>query len=126
MSQSNHSPFYEYDNLALIDQETLHMLQEYGKGNPEVIKDIMDSFAPEAEELIENIRKAHEQENLEALRTSAHSLAGICGSIGALRLKQIAVDMENALKAGQSEQAQKMVPQLLKTYELLLEHLKTL
>lgn len=91
----------DYTEISIIDQETVNMLKEYAAGSPELVKDIIDSFRPEAEELVEkikNILNSSGTKDFEELRKSVHSLAGISGSIGANRLWQIASDTESAIK----------------------------
>jgi HPt (histidine-containing phosphotransfer) domain-containing protein len=94
-----------YQHIDNLDQETLDMLEEHSTDNPELVKDIFDSFAPEAQELIEKINEALSTDDYQSLRIHAHSLSGISGSIGAMRLKQIAADIETAVKSNQNEHA---------------------
>ncbi len=116
----------EYANIDLIDQETMDMLQEYAKGNPELVTDIIDSFVPEAEELIYKIQNAIQSRNPELLRSSAHSLSGISGSIGASRLRALASDSENAVKEAEHEKAISLATQIPDAYQELLDLLKKL
>jgi HPt (histidine-containing phosphotransfer) domain-containing protein len=112
-----------YSNINMLDQEMLDMLNDCADGNPELIHDIFDSFTPEAEELIEAVRKSLKQQNFENIRKSAHALAGISGSIGATRLQQIATDIENAIKSNKNEVASEIAEQLFPNYELLKEEI---
>ncbi|MFP4287806.1 MAG: Hpt domain-containing protein [Bacteroidales bacterium] len=116
----------EYANIDLIDQETMNMLQEYSKGNPELVTDIIDSFVPEAEELIGKIQNAIQSQDLELLRSSVHSLSGISGSIGASQLRALASDSENAAKKGEQEKAISLATQIPDAYQELLNLLKKL
>lgn len=116
----------EYANIALIDQETMNMLREYARGNPELVTDIIDSFVPEAEELIVKIEKASQSKDFELLRSSVHSLSGISGSIGASQLRAIASDSENAIKTAEYEKALSLTKQIPDAYRELLDLLKKL
>ena len=97
--------FDYYNTLDSIDHETMRMLKEYSVDNPELLKDIFDSFEPEAEELIEKLKLTMEERDFEGLRSAAHAMAGICGSVGALRLRKISMDIELKIKSGSNEEA---------------------
>ncbi len=108
-----------YSNINMLDQEMLKMLSDCADGNCELINDIFDSFSPEAEELLETIQTSLEKKNFENLRKSTHALAGICGSVGAARMQQIASDVENLIKAGELDNAARIAAELSGNYELL-------
>lgn len=114
----------KYDAVKLLDEETLNMLNEYASGSPEIVQDILDSFEPEAVKLMDEIRIARENEDAQLLKTAAHSLAGISGSIGAARLRQVASDTENAIKAENIKEALDLSEILIKTYDELIALLK--
>ena len=103
----------------MLDQEMLDMLNDCADGNPELINDIFDSFSPEADELMQAVQTSIKQQDFETLRKSTHALSGICGSIGATRLQQIATDVENAIKSNQNDFAAEIAKELFGNYELL-------
>ncbi|MFW5687296.1 MAG: Hpt domain-containing protein [Bacteroidota bacterium] len=113
-----------YKHLEMLDDETMQMLHEYSEGSPEVIQDIIDSFEPEADKLMEEITRARKSKDTELLRVASHSLSGISGSIGAFRLKQMASDTENAIKAGKTDEAFLIAGAIQSTYDELLQLLK--
>ncbi len=121
MKESDDQNNKNYQNLEILEDETMNMLKEYAKGNPELVQDIVDSFAPEAKVLITSIEKAVSEENPDELQTSAHSLAGISGSIGANRLYQVARDVDNAIKTGQNQLAFNTAKHIKKHYEELVQ-----
>jgi HPt (histidine-containing phosphotransfer) domain-containing protein len=106
----------KYQNIDILDQETMEMLKEHAADNPELVKDIFDSFAPEADELVNKITKAIEMKDFDALKSNAHSLAGISGSIGAMRLRQIAADVEAEIKLGDKEKSLEIVNYIFDAY----------
>jgi HPt (histidine-containing phosphotransfer) domain-containing protein len=124
MNNLQANPTYDYSGIELLDNETMNMLNEYAKGSPEIVKDIIDSFEPEAAVIIEDIIRAAAEKNYENLRIATHSLAGISGSIGAVRLKQACSDTENAIKAGKPEDALTNTPQIIRTFHQLIDLLK--
>lgn len=116
----------DYLQIEILDEETMGMLREYAQGSPEIITDIIDSFEPESSVLIAEIKKATENKDEALLKSSAHSLSGISGSIGALRLKTICSDTENSLKAGNAAQAFILAEMIFPVYEELIATLKTM
>jgi HPt (histidine-containing phosphotransfer) domain-containing protein len=114
----------KYSEIVILDEETMEMLKGFAKGNQEMIQEIIDSFEPEASTLIKEIKRAEGEKDFELLRKSAHSLAGISGSIGALRLKQVSSDIENSIKANKHSEAFENINYLFITYFELIETLK--
>lgn len=114
----------KYEAIKLLDEETLNMLNEFASGSPEIVQDILDSFEPEAVKLMDEIKSARENEDAHLLKTAAHSLSGISGSIGAARLRQVASDTENAIKAENLNEAFGLSEVLIKTYDELIALLK--
>jgi HPt (histidine-containing phosphotransfer) domain-containing protein len=115
-----------YSEIELLDDETMSMLKEYAKGSPEIVQDIIDSYEPEGSVIIAEIKKSIKEKNPELLRISAHSLAGISGSIGAIRLKQACAETENAVKAGKMEDAFENTDYIFGIYDELIDLLKRL
>lgn len=115
-----------YSEIDLLDDETMSMLKEYAKGSPEIVQDIIDSYEPEGSVIISEIKKSIKEKNSELLRISAHSLAGISGSIGAVRLKQACAETENAVKAGKIEDAFENTKYIFGIYDELIDLLKRL
>jgi HPt (histidine-containing phosphotransfer) domain-containing protein len=113
-----------YAQLSLLDEETMSMLKELSAGNPEIFTDILDSFEPEADTVVQEIKKAVLIKDTASLRTASHSLAGISGSIGALRLRHVCSDTENAIKAGNNDAAIQNATFIFTIYAELIEKLK--
>ena len=116
----------KYSQVEMLDKETLDTLKKYAEGNHEIIRDVFDSFVPEAEELIKTINQQNEIRDKEATRAAVHALAGICGSIGAERLRKIASDMETLIKCGKETKAFELIEVLLLTWTELNEEINRL
>lgn len=116
----------KYEQIKLLDEETISMLNEFASGSPEIVQDIIDSFEPEAVKLLEEIKMARENKDIQLLKTAAHSLSGISGSIGAARLRQVATDTENAIKAENLTEAFQLSEILSITYDELIVLLKNM
>ncbi len=116
----------KYQEIDILDTETFEMLREYSKGNPDLLKDIIDSFEPEGSVIIEEIKHSILVKNPEMLRKSAHSLAGISGSIGAARLKQVCADTENNIKGNREDVAFLLAQMIIPAYTEVVQMLKGL
>jgi HPt (histidine-containing phosphotransfer) domain-containing protein len=124
--ERNEGSISNYLIIDNLDQETLIMLEEHSTDNPELVRDIFDSFAPEAQELIEKINEAITRDDYQSLKMHAHSLSGISGSIGAMRLKQIAADIEAAVKSNLNERARHISTFINDAYQDLIRVLGAL
>ncbi len=116
----------DYLQIDILDDETMEMLREYTQGSPELITDLIDSFEPESSVLVADIKKALEDKDEALLKSSSHSLSGISGSIGALRLRAVCSDTENSFKSGNTEQAFMIAEIIFPVYEELIAILKTM
>lgn len=99
----------KYHDISVVDVETIEMLKEHAQGNPEIMKDLFDSFIPEAEEQINELKKAVKLKDNEYLKVCAHGMSGISGTIGALRLKTLMKDMENFAKNEEYEKSYQLI-----------------
>ena len=120
MNNTNQPNQPGYSSIEMFDQETLSMLKEYAQSDPDVVKDIIDSFEPEASVLIQEIKEAVHNRNNLALKKSAHALAGICGSIGAKKLETICRDVDNRIKSGNAEESFPLTSEIFKAYDELI------
>ncbi len=114
----------KYASVKLLDEETINMLNEYASGSPEIVQDIIDSFEPEASKLLGEIKEAQTHNDVQKLQKAIHSLSGISGAIGAARLRRVATDAENAIKAGNIEEGFNLTQVLIVTYDELIALLK--
>jgi len=114
-----------YLEIDILDSETMDVLKEFAQGNPDVVRDIINSFEPEGSVLIDEICTSIATKNLEMLRKSAHSLAGISGSIGASRLKEICADTENSVKAHRNDDAFIIAGKIIPAYNEVVTLLKS-
>lgn len=87
-------------SLPNVDRNTFDMLLMHCNGDDSIIKDIYESFYQDADLLVMEISEAIQSRQNDSLRQSAHSLSGISGSVGAQKLKEISMLIENYIKAG--------------------------
>ncbi|MFW5792733.1 MAG: Hpt domain-containing protein [Bacteroidota bacterium] len=106
---SQNSLSTKYQDISVVDVETIEMLKQHAQGNAEILKDLFDSFIPEAEEQIAELKQAVNIKHKEQIKISAHGLSGISGTIGALQLKVLMSDMENYAKKGEYEKSYQLI-----------------
>ncbi|MBS4014031.1 MAG: Hpt domain-containing protein [Bacteroidetes bacterium] len=116
----------KYNSIPVVDIETIEMLKHHAGGNLEILSDLFDSFFPEAEEQINELFEAVDNNDKEKFLKSAHGLSGITATIGATQLKTLAVDMEKLAKAGNFDEAYKLLDNINVLYEQFVEKAKEL
>ncbi|WP_200333205.1 Hpt domain-containing protein [Thiocystis violacea] len=80
----------------IFDPRCLDQLAE--NTSEELLPELVDMFLDEAVKRVAALRQHHENANLEAVQTEAHSLKSGCGTFGALRLQHLAQRIEIAAK----------------------------
>ncbi|BBP44330.1 Hpt domain-containing protein [Thiosulfativibrio zosterae] len=83
-----------------VDTDNLDMLREVIGDD---LKEILQSFIDIAPDAMKNIKAAIATDNAANLRLHAHTLKGSSANIGATRLPNLALALENAGKAGQTK-----------------------
>lgn len=83
------------EELPCFDKDKL--FERFG-GDEELMTVILDSFAEEAPELIEQAQTAVAEGDSEMMRSRAHALKGTAANVNAERLRQAALDLENHAK----------------------------
>lgn len=91
-------------------------LYERFGNDQELIQIVLDAFAEEAPELIENIKTAIDQEDVESVRSHSHSLKGSAANVNADILKEIALCMEQSAKSGDLASLSRMLSDVEKAF----------
>jgi HPt (histidine-containing phosphotransfer) domain-containing protein len=108
-----------------VEVATIEMLLMHSQGDKTIIHEIYNSFYPDAEQLIEEMNQAVLTMQYDSLRKAAHSLSGVSGSVGALKLKEASRVVENALKRNDTETALALAGEMRSIYQAFLTSLKT-
>jgi len=95
-------------NLDVIDTQTLRELEQLGNGL-EFLKDLLDSFVSDSNELFEMLQAKISVEDLDAIHDYAHALKGSAGSVGASRLQNCCVQLTTIQPHELKEQHRKLV-----------------
>ncbi len=99
---------------ATLDPITISGLRSLsGEDEPDFLKDLINIYFDDAEELMETLRKAIATLDIKSLEYAAHRLKGSSGNLGAMTLVGILQKLEDAAEEGRLENA----PQLLAKIE---------
>ncbi len=87
MNSDNRIP--DFGDFPVFNQQNMERLRSQTANKPELLKEIIDSFLEESFEIVDDIKNFSENNKLEELSMSVHTLKGLTGTIGASRLYQI-------------------------------------
>jgi len=110
-----------------IDQDRLRELAALGdEDDPLWLKTIVSTFLGDLSTRIIRLKAALEEENAEEFRTVAHALKGSAGNMGAMRLAEIAREMQTLGEARRLEQGHMLVSRIEKEAERVRSELSAL
>jgi PAS domain S-box-containing protein len=99
---------------ATLDPITISGLRSLsGEDEPDFLKDLVDIYFKDAEELLATLRKAIATMDIKALEYAAHRLKGSSGNLGAMTLVGMLQKLEDTAEEGRLENG----PQLLAKIE---------
>ncbi len=107
-----------------VDKDTIDMLLMHSGSEPAIIQDIYQAFFSDVDQMVADIHQSLDLKQEEDLRQQAHSLSGVAGSVGALRLKEIARMIENSIKSGNPKLAFDLAPQVSDIYSTFKKEIK--
>lgn len=106
-----------YEQFPALDKGVIQTILQHAKGDKEIIDELLNSFYEDVNELIGQIELNLQSDNVDELRIAVHSLAGLAGTIGGVKLKEMARDTENSIKSGNIDQAKEMAVFLKPAFE---------
>jgi PAS domain S-box-containing protein len=100
-----------------LDQAITHkFLKSVEKGGTTVMQEMVHIFLKDMGERLETMQQAIEQNNLQQLKTAAHSLKSLSAQVGALNLSEISYHLEQ-IDLPEGRYAHNFVAQATKEYE---------
>ena len=79
----------------------------------EVDDELMDAFFEELERLVGDLQAGLDASDDEKIRASAHSMKGMCGSIGLPEISVLAQEIEITLRDGEMEPCRRLCAALI-------------
>lgn len=83
-----------------FDEATLRRLHEDLGAEADVTADIVRTFLQSAEDLLREAREGVERSDARVVARVAHTLKSSAGTLGAMRLSELARDLETSLAGG--------------------------
>ncbi len=112
--------------LPVLDKQVLNTLQQEMRGRS--IQWLIDLFLKESPNYVEAVFQSIREQNLEDLYQAAHKLKGSAASLGAKRIVQLCLTMENYSKENKLKEATTVIttqlPEEIKQLRLALEKAK--
>lgn len=96
----------ELKNLPQINDANLNKLRKSTASNPELLKEIFESFIDESKELIGEIKTSIENNDHDLYYTAVHSLKGLSVTIGCTRMFHLLKIMDSLNKENQYDESQ--------------------
>jgi len=107
-----------------IDKATLEQYRDImGDEYSEFALDIIDTFLESSPKTIIELRKAFKDQDAKSFERAAHTLKSNANLFGANKLSEIALDLENLGKSGETNNAAKRINELLAEYTKVIEEL---
>jgi PAS domain S-box-containing protein len=101
-----------------LDSERFHALAE---GDPVLARELVETFSTYTESRLLLVEQAIDANRAEEVQVTAHSVCGACSNIGAVRLRDIALELERLARTGDLSSA----PDVLETLRAELEEIKS-
>jgi HPt (histidine-containing phosphotransfer) domain-containing protein len=109
-----------------IDRAVLEELRSLqSEGEPDLVKELFDSFCEEVPTLITAMREAVKNGAPDKLRQAAHSLKGSSGGLGAKPLAAVCAEVEKVGRAGSVEGVADKIDRVEHEYARVLKALET-
>jgi len=97
--------------LVLLDRSKLEELEELGM-DAEFLRDLIEGFLRDAEELLEGMADSAAAGNVPALKDLGHALKGSAGSVGALRLYELGIRVSRLARSQFPDDARALLEEL--------------
>jgi excisionase family DNA binding protein len=110
---------------TMVDFDRQFLLEQLD-GDKEVVKEILNLYLEKTPEQIGAVAEAVKNKDAALIRSSAHSLKGSSGNVGAVKLSQTAQKMETIGKEGDLSRAEELMKEIeenFRTFQGALQHL---
>lgn len=104
--------FDDLNNLPQINETNLNKLKKSTTGNPQLLREIFQSYIDESRELIDEIKTGIDQNNHELYYMAVHSLKGLSATIGCTRMFHLLKIMDSLNKENQYSESKSCYTQL--------------
>ncbi len=120
----NENGSQEIETPSPIDPSRFQEWQELG--GPEFVSRMVEQFVTDVTNCAQALTHALERQDVDGLAEAAHGLKGICANIGATQLHNIAINIEQTLRAGERVDAEQTTESLENALAEITNHLTTI
>ncbi len=109
-AQGEHSKNEDEEHLATIDQNVLNSLRDLQiEGRPDILETIINAYLKSSVVLVGDLHKGLASEDTEGVQNAAHSLKSSSANVGAVRLSEIAKELEMNCRNSMLENVENLV-----------------
>lgn len=108
-----------------IDQEMIQQLRDLADGADTILVEVVDLFAADAPQRIDQMRQAIADNNAEALHQAAHTLKGSCSNLGLRTLHQACAELDQMARNTDLAAAARGLEQIEAAYHDSMVFLRT-
>ena len=114
MSTTDHSEMMIFDREALMARLS---------DDEELVSEVVEVYLEDTPHQIETLRNAHAEGDADKIVRQGHTIKGASSNISALRMRQIALAIEQAGKSGELEKVPELLASLEAQFQVLQEYL---
>ncbi len=114
----------DFEQFPMLNDRNIEKFQSLTTEQPEILKEIMNSFIEESTVLMKDIEKAINESDHEKFQEYVHTLKGLFATIGASRLFEISKFIDDNNKKENFDVARKYFPELKKYFTELQRIIK--
>ena len=112
--------------LQSLDKDRVRELKELTADDPALLAELIDLFLTDAPKLMDQMRRATEDEDAPALRRAAHTMKGSSGQMGALRIQDICATIETLAETGSLVGVEPLLTELSLAFARSVSELRSL
>lgn len=112
--------------LQSLDKDRVRELKELTADDPALLDELIDLFLTDAPKLMDQMRRASEDEDAPALRRAAHTMKGSSGQMGALRIQDICATIETLAETGSLVGVEPLLTELSLAFARSVSELRSL
>ena len=112
--------------LTSLDKDRVRELQDLACDEPALLGELIDIFLTGTPELIDQMRRALEDEDAASLRRAAHTLKGSSGQMGALRLQDVCATIATLASTGSLAGVEPLLSELSLAFTRAVGELRSL
>ena len=105
--------------MTVLDIRSIDQLRELIGGDEAELRELINLYLIESRQILADMDAALEDENLDLLRRSAHSLKSSSQDFGATRLSQLNASLESSCRNEWPESAGRLVTQISENFTLV-------